>query len=153
MKSIEEAIQSGVYYSGSYLKTINGNKYGNHRAAITTVKVSGKFEDIYNYIEESMPFWVGRLVATVPAATPELEERQQATADMAQKQALRKEIGKRCCHYTIADTEMDLCDVLIIKGFLFFKTKIIIKLTGYSGYCKQLAKILKEQIKKRRTVE
>lgn len=149
MGAKNEILSNAVYYSGSYFKDLNGGKYGNYRMASKTIKVKGRFNEIYNYIEDNVHLWIGRIATCETAGlSPDMLERVIATSNSAQKRAVKKEIGKGYCHYTAADTESDIVDITVVKGFLFFKTKIIVKVNGYAGYCKQLIKIIEEKIKK-----
>ena len=145
----KEILTNTVYYSGSYFKDLNGGKYGSYQTASKTIKVKGRYNEIYNYVEENIHLWIGRILACETAGlTPDMVERMRATCDDAQKKAVNKEIGKAYCHYTAGDTEGDIVDITIIKGILFFKTRTIIKLRGYAGYCKQLINIIQEKIQK-----
>ena len=102
-----------------------------------------------NYVEDNVHLWIGRVMPLDTAGLDSaMVERMVATADSAQKKAVVKEIGTKFCHYTAADQEGDAVDITIIKGFWFIKTKIIVKLVGYAGYCKQFLKIIEDKIKK-----
>ena len=149
MRSKEELLLNTVYYSGKYFKDLNGGKYGNYRSAVKTIKVKGHFDEIYNYVEDNIHLWFGQVMPVQTAGLDEaMIERVISTAADAQKQAVRRSTGNGFCHYTGGDTEGDIIDITIIKGFWFLKTKVIIKLSGYAGYCKQLITIIEEKIKK-----
>ncbi|MBR1955272.1 MAG: hypothetical protein IKC58_04045 [Clostridia bacterium] len=149
MKATTEVLANTKYFSSSFFKDLNGGKYGAYRSASKTIKVKGKFEEIYNYVEDNVHLWIGRVMPLDTAGLDSaMVERMVATADSAQKKAVVKEIGTKFCHYTAADQEGDAVDITIIKGFWFIKTKIIVKLVGYAGYCKQFLKIIEDKIKK-----
>ena len=149
MSATKEILTNTVFYSGTYFKDLNGGKYGNYRNASKTIKVKGHFDEIYNYVEDNIHLWIGRVVDTSTVGLDEaMIERMSATADAAQKQAVMKQIGKSYCHYTACDKEGDVVDITIMKGFWFLKTRVVIKLRGYAGYCKHLIKIIEDKIKK-----
>ena len=154
MNAKKEILLNTVYYSGTYFKDLNGGKYGHYQNACKTIKVKGHFDEIYNYVEENIHLWIGQIVPCNTAGlSEEMAERLIATAADGQKKAVKKEIGKGYCHYTAADTEGDIIDITIIKGFLFFKTRTIIKANGYAGHCKQLLKTIEEKIKKKLEIQ
>ena len=150
MNAIKELSKNTVNYSGAYFKSINNGRYGNYQTAIKTFKVGGNFADIYNYVEENMHLWVGQVGGTqnTVGLSDEMIERIEAQLKQAQLGVVKKEIGKKFCRYSAA-VNGDICRVTIIKGFLFFKSRVVIELNGYAGYCKHFADILKTDILKK----